>query len=211
MSSEEYIQIPREKRTPITDAGTALGNAIRIWVEVVDKFRVDDPGHNFGEFTDPEDFFISNFFKEAWDNPETNGDKSVDEIGLSLDGKRDPDRADFALLQVMNTIVAYSVQAMKAEKDGRHEEAWTYAADANYFSGILTAAWAEKTCGNNPALSMARKRHTETYKLKEYAIKYWEGNIDPNLSAQRAANELLKVVPLSHKKLAEYISEAKKK
>jgi hypothetical protein len=111
----------------------------------------------------------------------------------------------------MRAIVAYSVQVIKAENDGRHELAWTYVADARYWAGILTAAWTERQNGVNPAAEMAKRRHKENYALVAEAIKYWQKNIDPTLSAQKAANELIKVVPLSHKKLAEIVSAEKKK
>lgn len=61
------------------------------------------------------------------------------------------------------------------------------------------------------AAQMARMRHAENYSLIEYAIKHWRENIDPSISAAKAANELVRVVNLSHKKLAEVISAEKKK
>lgn len=62
----------------------------------------------------------------------------------------------------------------------------------------------------NVASILAKKRHTEHYALKEHAAEYWRKNIDPNLSASKAANELLQIVPLSHKTLAAIVSAAKK-
>lgn len=185
MGNKIVERVPRNKRTPITDAGESLNVAWEFWVDVVTKLMAEDPSHDFGEIANPEKYFASKIFGEAWNNPETNGDKSVDEIGLSTDGKRDPDHAPFALLEVMVTIVAYSVQAMKAEKGDRHEEAWTYAADALYWAGILKAAWAEKNYGANPATEMAKRRHAENYALAADAIKYWREKIDPNLSASK--------------------------
>jgi hypothetical protein len=211
MSNEITGRVPRNMRTPITEAGEALCAACGFWVDVVAKLMADNPNHDYGELADPEKYFASKILGEAWDSSETSGDKSVDEIGLSLDGKRDPDRASFALLQVMSTIVAYSVQAMKAEKDGRHEEAWTYASDAKYWVGILKAAWAEKNHGANPAVELAKRRHAENYALIGDALKYWREKIDPSLSASKAANVLVGVVPLSHKKLAEVVAAEKKK
>lgn len=64
---------------------------------------------------------------------------------------------------------------------------------------------------SNPAAELAKKRHAETYALAKEAIEHWRENIPADLSAQKAANELVKVVPLSHKKLAEYVSAEKKK
>lgn len=56
----------------------------------------------------------------------------------------------------------------------------------------------------------ATKRHLETYELKKQAIEYWRNNIDSSLSNDKAANLLIKIVPLSHRKLSQYIAEAKK-
>lgn len=64
---------------------------------------------------------------------------------------------------------------------------------------------------NNAASFLAHKRHSENRQLSSEAIEYWRNNIDPKLSASKAANELLKVVPLSHKKLAELVAAEKKK
>lgn len=62
----------------------------------------------------------------------------------------------------------------------------------------------------NPAAEMANLRHAESRALIRDAVKHWRENIDPSLSAQKAATELTRVVPLSHKKLAEIVSKAKK-
>lgn len=61
------------------------------------------------------------------------------------------------------------------------------------------------------ASELAKLRHAENYALSASALAYWRENIDPNLSAAKAANELLRVVPLSHKKLSELVSAEKKK
>ncbi len=56
----------------------------------------------------------------------------------------------------------------------------------------------------------ALKRHAETYELKEQAKDYWRKHIDPKLSNPKAADILIKVVPVSHRKLVEYVAEAKR-
>lgn len=63
----------------------------------------------------------------------------------------------------------------------------------------------------NPAVEMAKLRHAENYAMTDEAIKYWRDNIDPSMSASKAANELIRIVPLSHKKLAEVVAAEKKK
>ncbi|WP_186104526.1 hypothetical protein [Burkholderia gladioli] len=69
---------------------------------------------------------------------------------------------------------------------------------------------AKSGSAQNPAAEMAKLRHAENRSLIRDAVKHWRENIDPGLSAQKAATELTKIVPLSHKKLAEIISKAKK-
>jgi len=56
----------------------------------------------------------------------------------------------------MFTIVAYSAQAMRAEKSNEHEAAWTFAADALYWAGILKSAWGEKKYGPKPGSVLSR-------------------------------------------------------
>lgn len=63
----------------------------------------------------------------------------------------------------------------------------------------------------NPAAELARRRHAENYAMVDDALKYWRENIDPAISASKAANELVRVVPLSHKKLAQVVAAEKKK
>lgn len=72
---------------------------------------------------------------------------------------------------------------------------------------LIRGAKFEKT---RQARNAALFRHAETYALKKQAIEYWHEHIDPNLSNQKAADILLKVVPVSHRKLAEYVAECKR-
>ena len=77
---------------------------------------------------------------------------------------------------------------------------------SSYSQGLfLRANTPEK---NNPASVLAKRRHAENYALTEYVRSYWRKNIDPALSAQKAAEEIFRsnVVQLSHRKIAEIIS-----
>lgn len=71
-------------------------------------------------------------------------------------------------------------------------------------------AIAEHGSHKNPAVEMANLRHAESRAMIRDAVKHWRENIDPSMSAQSAATELTRIVPLSHKKLAEIVSKAKK-
>lgn len=65
---------------------------------------------------------------------------------------------------------------------------------------------------SNLATSNAKKRHIETYKLRDEVILFWHQNIDPALSADKAAGILAKTFSplLSFRKLSEYVSAEKK-
>lgn len=72
------------------------------------------------------------------------------------------------------------------------------------------SAWAQKISSSKASRSLAKRRHFETYQLRQEVVDYWNTNIDPKLSAQKAADLLITIFPLSHKKMAEYISYEKK-
>jgi hypothetical protein len=61
------------------------------------------------------------------------------------------------------------------------------------------------------ATANALKRHVDTYRLRDEVIEYWNANISPTLSNEKAANLLVPRFPLSHRKLKQYIAEAKRK
>jgi len=56
----------------------------------------------------------------------------------------------------------------------------------------------------------AKARHIETKLLRDEVVAYWKKEIDPALSNDKAATVLNKHFPLSHRKLAEYVAQAKK-
>jgi hypothetical protein len=62
------------------------------------------------------------------------------------------------------------------------------------------------------ASELAKRRHAENYALADEVRTYWRQNIDPSLSAQKAADEIVRcnLVSLSHKKIAEIISALRK-
>lgn len=55
----------------------------------------------------------------------------------------------------------------------------------------------------------AAMRHKETHALREEVLKYWREKMNPKVSNEKAASELKKVFPLSHRKLAEYVAVEK--
>ncbi|QBR40558.1 hypothetical protein EHF36_07905 [Kerstersia gyiorum] len=61
--------------------------------------------------------------------------------------------------------------------------------------------------------ALADIRHAETRSTNKFVLEYWREKIDPALSAQKAADEVLQrnVVNLSHKKIAEIIAAERKR
>lgn len=80
----------------------------------------------------------------------------------------------------------------------------------NAYSLMKLIALCNKQDRKFKAQLAANVSHIETYELKKQAIDYWHENIDPKLSNDKAAELLSKVVPVSHRKLSQYVSEAKK-
>jgi hypothetical protein len=103
---------------------------------------------------------------------------------------------------------ALAKQAVIWDKEGLKELAIMSLFLANFTGGMASMMFSHET---NPASILAKKRHEENYALHDEAVKFWRENIPENISASKAANKLITVVPLSHKKLAEIISKEKKK
>ena len=87
---------------------------------------------------------------------------------------------------------------------------WLERADELYYFSSRNFNLTEKHILSERASKAANARHIETYELKKQAMDYWREHIDPNLSNPKAADLLLKVVALSHRKLVEYVAEAKR-
>lgn len=190
---------PRGMRTPITEAGEVISTACDVLIQSLGDLLS-------AQGQDPEAFFFEMLFKPKWDSSETDGDKEDEEFFAAME-KSPKETSSIALLHVASIATSYAVQAMKAEKDSR--EAWAFAASARYWAGILVATPFGEANSSQAAAQLARRRHAENDVLAREALAHWKQHIDPSLSAQKAATELVRVVPLSHKKLAEIISAAK--
>lgn len=125
---------------------------------------------------------------------------------------------DAAVLEAM-AVIWFFEAALISPNDGKSMDVLFEAIDAAYLAhGVRMWNESEELCKSensqaapNPAAEMAKMRHVENYALANYALKYWHEKIDPALSAEKAATELTRVVPLSHKKLAAIISAERKK
>lgn len=202
----------RVPRTPRTEAVAALDIVWRCWVNLCSDLATKNPDDmEIAQLARPKVFFTSKIFRE-WKNDQ---DKIkailADEFGSVFGADQSPESARHVLLQAMAGVVACANQTLAAENNGQRDQAWIYAADTSFWAGALVATWGERKFAINPATRLANKRHKEHYAMIEQAKEYWRKNINPTISASKAADRLQKVVPLSHKKLAEVIAVEKKK
>lgn len=121
--------------------------------------------------------------------------------------------------QKLDRIVSVAVSALfcfdRALSTNRHlrpivASKWLEAADELFFLSSRVNNLTEKQLKKEMASRAAFNSHKETYALKKQAKDYWREHIDPKLSNPKAADLLIKIVPVSHRKLAEYVAEAKR-
>jgi hypothetical protein len=149
-------------------------------------------------FADPE--LVLKLLKGAWDDPDTNGDATVEAIWTWIDSA-DADKGAPVAFLVADAIVAYATQAMRAEGEGDFASGWKYVGEARYWEGILNGIRMRKLLSpdersaviesENPASLMALRRHAASAAEKQRILKYWEANIDPALSAAKAATQIV--------------------
>jgi len=155
--------------------------------------------------------FWDDFLQPLFNVPIVSGTAQLDMLTNGHSHANEP-----AHLQVLRVACSFAVQAF-VDADNDINKAWNFATDAMYWIGFIKGAFlANKESVDlvevgKAASAMAKKRHAEDYQLAKDAIDHWRENISPDLSAQKAATELTRVVPLSHKKLAELVSSEKKK
>jgi len=138
------FRVPRENRTPFTEAVHASNVAMNVFLEIVERVKIKNPSDSLALHEDPKELFELAFLAEPVLGPGISGDELVEEFWLSVDGKRDPERSPPEIFHILEIIAAYSVQAINAEKSDKHNEAWTYASDAQYWAGILGTIMASK-------------------------------------------------------------------
>jgi hypothetical protein len=187
-----------ENEGPISAAlfDTALLSAFKFF-EIYRTKLEGAPGAE--AFSDPD--LVLKFLQHAWDDPDTNGDVSVEAIWTWIDSE-DPDKGPAVVFLVADAIIAYATQAMRAEKQGDFVAGWKYAGEARYWEGVLNGIRMRKLLTpnepspvvevENPAVLMALRRHATTASEKQRIIEHWRANIDPVLSAAKAATQIVR-------------------
>lgn len=175
MSDES--RVPRDMRTPTTEAGAIISDLTKFYAEMFPE--------------KPEHAFVK-IFGAMWDD-ETSGDDLVEDLG-NMEEASDEEKVP-PLFVVMLITCAYGVQAMKAELDGSHDIAWAFVADASYWlGGLMVAEKAQETPNDNLGHLFSElgkggvARHEPNMRLKEFLYSiYEEGKY---VSANKAAHEL---------------------
>lgn len=114
---------------------------------------------------------------------------------------------DFAKIGFCCLSISHAIKGLESKKY------------KHFFTGITIVSGMIMAVSNNGSVkeflsdfgrSNALKRHAETYQLKREVFEYWSESIDSTLSNEKAAELLKKHFPLSHRKLSEYVAEAKR-
>lgn len=179
---------------------TALLSVFHLFERFREYGKTADPSEKaFADsFSDPD--LLLNYLKAAQVDPETSGDKSVEKIWAWAESKDDI-RASVVILLVADAIISYATQAMRAESDDDFAVGWRYFGEARYWEGILNGIRMRKLLNaeplapslqvENPAVLMANKRHAANAAEKERVIAYWKASVDPKLSAEKAATQIV--------------------
>lgn len=128
---------------------------------------------------------------------------------MAGDGAPSTPKQELGLAAIMVETVAGHFRRIAKGSNDIPDSLYELTSETLVFRSLFTAV--RLAIQSTASRSMARKRHKENYELVEFAVKYWKDNIDPAMSAEKAADLLIAQVPLSHKKLAEVVSSEKKK
>jgi len=108
-------------------------------------------------------------------------------------------------------------KARRALTRGRLEEFYKHVAVTEGFLGFATGMRIAKEVVGITAGIKAKKRHAQTYAMREQAIHFWRTEVDPSLSAAKAAEYISEMYfaklgkEISYRTLAEWIAAEKKK
>lgn len=193
-----------------------------VW-QVLEDFakraREKFPNLDLGPMGEPD--LLLKLAMDAWDNPEVDGSKSAESVAGWLEGSRDHESAPL-FFHVIDTVIAYSTQALKCDESGDTQIAWQYLGKARYWEGILNSIYwlsplfwkAKESPGGtpNPAAQMAMKRHAGSAAEKQRILDYWGSNLDPGMSASKAATHIVTTgkFSLEYRTIQTLISAAKK-
>ena len=190
-------------RTPASEARLALNVALRFWVAFVRHAEKKHKNANSQPEPDPERYFIDKIFGVAL--------SEIGDTGEALEAKL-LTRDDTMLPEIMMVSVAYAADALKAYTRGETIIAWSFASDANYWAGVLHAAWASKSTHQSKGSALAEARHAQTTGVRiKAAVDEWLADPQPPKSMTKAAEPLAIKHHLSQRTVYEALLKANKK
>lgn len=168
--------MPRNLRTPLTEAGRAFVLANEFWLEFLD-YEDKRPGRHSIEFDDPEGFFFT-IFERCFSETEADIDILVYEVLPKLENY---------YLTTMFQAIAFAARAMRLEKLNEHEVAWVFACDAVSYAEALLCCWEYEKNPKNPAAGLAKMRNAQ---FREDALEWLHQNGGAELKPEEAGEKL---------------------
>lgn len=196
---------------PSWHARNSLLCAMGIWEEFIEENKCKKVRDRPVLGLDLDKTFFQIFLEPAHKIEKLNPNESIEEMLRFSIENIEKKEFPLSIEKLIRVVIAYVIQTFREESGNNLVEAWQYATRSSYWSGVLVASSPHLKENYNPAAVLAKRRHRDSQQLIDFAIEFWKEHIDPTLSAQKAANELILAVPLSHKKLAEIVSSEKKK
>lgn len=187
----------KETRTPVSEAGTALGLLDSIW-----DGMCDSTGGEKG-------VFIEKIFGSIWDAG-TSG-RALEE---EFNAETNPEEQRLWILDSLMIACGYAADTFRAHGEKRPmAECWALAVTTAYWTGNTRGAWAVRSAGT-PAQEAGRrgadKTHAENRALKKMAFSWLDAHRDEHRTMDDVADALRKVVPMTFGTTREWVSEWKK-
>jgi hypothetical protein len=185
--NKRTLPSPRGSRTPTSEA---------IWTLSVLALHLDELDDS------PSEVLFQRVFVYLWNLQELDADALLEEaIELAHEGSNN------ARLSIFVASVALAVKAIKAEKAGDLNAAWTYAFDAIHGATVLLCSSREGRL-NTMALRGAHASNAENRQLKADTIAHFLANKETYRSKNQAAQAIAgKVVPLTFRTVLNYLKD----
>ena len=137
----------------------------------------------------PPHNFVRGVFIDMWYDPTTSGDK---QMSLLHERAGDPSRPFNVVLHTFVSC-AYCVEALRASKAGHNEQAWSFAASAGYWCGVMVGddtrrRWVEPVKTYLRARKAAKARHAPGERITAEVNAWYLENAHRFRSMRKAAN-----------------------
>lgn len=182
--------------------------ALNVVIGLADQLEYSNPG--VGQ---P---YLDGLFVPLWADPDTDGFKAMQDLqAFCAKDHAAEDPNDYAvkrLTMIVYVITSFAVSALRAEMDV--EGGWEAASMAQMFLGVvvgLREASGIRSDLAHFAQAGAAARHRENYQIKAQVFAWCADHLDEFPSAAKAANAVIKLVPVSHATAHKYLLDWRKK